>query len=102
MKAPTHLNIFCGTLKLDLLVVQGKQSSVDAAGHLSSAVTVGTAFPTVDAELVMILLGLFVTKLCGFNIAPGGGKPFCMRAAKPNAVVKWSSLLNKLLASEPT
>lgn len=85
-----------------LLVVQGKQSSVDAAGHLSSVATVATVFPTVDDVLVMILFGLFVTKLCGFNIAPGGGNPFCMRAAKPNAVVKWSSLLNKLLESVPT
>lgn len=87
---------------MDLLVVHGKQSSVDAAGHLSSVVTVGTTFPTVDAVLVMMLFGLFVTKLCGFNIAPGGGNPFCISAAKPNAVVKWSSLLNKLLVSEPT
>lgn len=83
-------------------MVQGKQSSVDAAGHLSSAVAVGTVFTTFDAVLVMILFGLFVTKLCGFKIAPGGGNPFCIRAAKPNAVVKWSSLLNKLLVSEPT
>lgn len=93
-------------MKLALfVVVQGKQSSVDADGHLSSVVTVGTVFPTfptVDAVLVMILFGLFVTKLCGFNIAPPGGNPFCMRAAKPNAVVKWSSLLNKLLVSAPT
>lgn len=96
------MNIFCGTLKFVLLVVHGKQSSVDPVGHLSSAVTVATVFPTVDAVLVMILLGLFATKLCGFNMAPGGGNPFCMSAAKPNAVVKWSSLLNKLLVSDPT
>lgn len=44
----------------------------------------------VDAdELVIMLLAGFVdVKLCGFSMAPGGGKPFCIRAAKPNAVVR--------------
>lgn len=97
----THLKIFWGTLKFDLFVAHGKHSSADAVAHLSSVVTVATVLPD-DAVLVAILFGLFATKLCGFSMAPGGGNPFCIRAAKPNAVVKWSSLLNKLLVSEAT
>lgn len=92
-----------------LFVVHGKHSS-DGGGHFSSvAVVVVCAAVGIDEiddaaaiVLVIILFVLFVENVCGFNIAPGGGKPFCIKAANPNAVVRWSSVLKMLLLSEPT
>lgn len=89
-----------------LFVAHGKQSS-DGGGHFSSVAGVWTVvgIDAIDVEaatLVMMLFALFVEKVCGFSIAPGGGKPFCINAARPNAVVKWSSVLNMLLLSVPT
>lgn len=100
------MNIFCGILNATLFVDHGKHSS-DGGGHFSSVVVVCAVVgidvieATADA-LVIMLFVLFVENVCGFNIAPGGGKPFCIKAAKPNAVVKWSSVLNILLLSVPT
>lgn len=53
-----------------------------------------------DADAVFCCL-FICWKLWLFSMAPGVGNPFCIKAANPKAVVRWSSFLNGLLLSLP-